>query len=158
MFTRVALATVAACFTASPQVAVAQGMALTSEEHWDPYSRTASAITGKVIFTPSRVTFENGKSLKLMRIGTLPQFASMYGKRAAILYKVTKPDDPVLLQGNRLCGGPKTPKPVTFFVVISGGAEKFDPDRELVIFTSGDVPTSDKDTCATYNYSLPNKI
>ena len=76
-----------------------------SPEQWEAVSTTASSITGNVRFSPDRITFQNGKSLPLEPAGVVPQFGEAMGTVSATLYRVTKPDDPALLQGTRLCGG-----------------------------------------------------
>jgi hypothetical protein len=74
-------------------------------EHWEAVSTTAISITGDVTFAPGRITFGNGKSLPLAAAGSVPGFGAPTGAVDATLYRVTAPDDPVLLHGNRLCGG-----------------------------------------------------
>lgn len=158
MFGRVALAGVMIGLVALPGGTEAQSTPTTAKgERWIAYSTTAQAITGDVTFAPDRITFENGKFLELTRIGALSQFAGMFGKHPATLYKVNKPDAPVLLRGNRLCGGAKTPTPVTFIVVTDTKLDMIGPDRGFAAFISDEVPTGEKDTCATYNYFIPEK-
>jgi hypothetical protein len=59
-----------------------------------------------------------------------------------------KPDDPVLLRGNRLCG-----QPVTFIAVWKhqpfGG--DIDP-RDLVVYSGGNPVAGYGNVCATYSY------
>ncbi len=71
-------------------------------------------ITGRVTFTPSEITFQNGKSLPLVRGGQM-LFRPEAKKRKVMadLYKVTSPDDPVLQNGNKLCKG----KPIAYLIV-----------------------------------------
>jgi hypothetical protein len=40
-------------------------------ENWTPIGRMAQTITGRVMFTPSEITFQNGKSLPLARGGQM---------------------------------------------------------------------------------------
>jgi hypothetical protein len=92
---------------------VAQSPALAaSPEQWEAVSTTAMAITGNVRFSPDRITFQNGKFLAFAPAGAITVTEGREN-RPATLYRVTKPDDPILLQGTRLCGG-RTPEPVTF--------------------------------------------
>ena len=65
----------------------------------------------------------------------------------ASVYSVAAPMDPVLLNGNRLCGS----GPVTY--VASGGA---DSDVAVAVFDTQDIPGSDADMCALYYYTYPN--
>src|SRR5277367_3088332 len=41
-------------------------------EHWTAVSNTAISITGDVLFTPSRITFQNKAALPLFYLGTGP--------------------------------------------------------------------------------------
>ena len=62
-----------------------------SPEQWEAVSTTAMSITGKVRFSPDRITFQNGKFLPLapgQERSRLPRGAS---SRPATLYRVTKP-------------------------------------------------------------------
>jgi hypothetical protein len=123
-------------------------------ETWEALSTTAAAITGNVIFTPERITFQNKAFLDLVSVGTIPIF-QVYGKQErGDLYKVAKPSDPSLLRGNRLCGG-ASPTPVTFVVVwkqkpLAGSQE----ERGFAAFSGNEIPTSDEKTCSTYGYQL----
>jgi hypothetical protein len=69
------------------------------------------AITGDVTLPPDRITFANHKSFPLAPAGTVPEFAAPTERVSATLYRVTAPDDPVLLHGNRLCEGRARPNP-----------------------------------------------
>jgi hypothetical protein len=71
----------------------------------------AMAITGDVTLPPDRITFANHKSFPLAPAGTVPEFAAPMERVSATLYRVTAPDDPVLLHGNRLCEGRARPNP-----------------------------------------------
>ena len=83
-------------------------------EIWTPTSRTAQSITGRVTFTPTQITFQNGKSLPLVPGGQI-LFRPEPKKKPVMadLYKVTSPDDPVLENGNKLCKG----TPVSYLIV-----------------------------------------
>ncbi|MGH6843688.1 MAG: hypothetical protein ACRECU_02990, partial [Methylocella sp.] len=117
-------------------------------EKWSATSHTAMAITGDVRFSPSKITFENGKALPL----TLFEKASLFkddieGGVMAHIYKVVTPSDPKLLNGNRLCGGAK-PVPVTFIAVWkpkSGGVWMAPSSRTT-------KPKGMDDICGTYRY------
>ncbi|MDX1729601.1 MAG: hypothetical protein R3184_00555, partial [Aurantimonas coralicida] len=65
----------------------------------------------------------------------------------ASVYSVAAPMDPVLLNGNRLCGS----GPVTY--VASWGS---DSDVAVAVFDTQDIPGSDADMCALYYYTYPN--
>jgi hypothetical protein len=90
-------------------------------ERWTAYSKTAQSITGDVTFTRARITFGDGRWLPLAPAGLIPGHVApgtlaRGSKLTAQRYRVTSPADPVLLNGNRLCGG-RTPVPVTIIVV-----------------------------------------
>jgi hypothetical protein len=40
-------------------------------ENWSPIGRATQTITGRVTFTPTEITFQNGKSLPLIRGGQM---------------------------------------------------------------------------------------
>ena len=87
----------ALCFALSGLAATAAAQTAPGPETWTPIGRMAQTITGRVTFTPSEITFQNGKSLPLARGGQMlfrPE--AKQRKVMADLYKVTSPDDPVL--------------------------------------------------------------
>jgi hypothetical protein len=125
-----------------------------SPEQWEAVSTTALSITGNIRFSPDRITFQNGKFLPLEPAGVVPQFGEAMGTVSATPYRVTKPDDPVLLHGNRLCGG-KGPQLVTFIAVWKPApvASDIDP-RSMAAFSGSTRPTvaGGPNFCGTYNY------
>jgi hypothetical protein len=134
-------------------LAVSCPWAAAAGEHWEAVSTTAMSITGDVTFSPDRITFGNGKSLPLAAAGTAPNF-DWSGKKTTTLFKVTAPDDPVLLHGNRLCGG-KGPQPVTFIAVWKPDLVGSDVDpRGMAAFSGSARPTvaGGSGFCGTYNY------
>jgi hypothetical protein len=87
-------------------------------ETWTPLGRMAQTITGRVTFTPTEITFQNGKLLPLARGGQMLFRPEPKKKKVMVdLYRVTSPDDPVLENGNRLCKG----KSVAYRVEIREG-------------------------------------
>jgi hypothetical protein len=123
-----------------------------SPEQWQAASNTATAITGNVTFSADQIKFQNGKSLPLTPAGTIRGFLTNGQKVNATLFRVTRPDDPVLLGGNRLCGG-KTPEPVTFIALWKHAPFGGDIDpRDIAVFSGSAAPTDDKGVCATYSY------
>src|SRR3546814_234223 len=82
-------------------------------ETWTAASTTASSITGDVRFSGDKITFQNGKSLPLQKVGSVT-VGDFDGKAVpAMLYKVTKPATLALLRENTLCGR----NPVTYIAV-----------------------------------------
>jgi hypothetical protein len=63
-----------------------------SAEKWDPAGRAAAATTGRVVFSPSRITYENGKSLPLAAAGSTRFATDMGTTVSADVYRVIKPD------------------------------------------------------------------
>lgn len=72
--------------------------------HWTATSRTATAITGNITTCPGTLTFGNGKKLKLQYVGDRKGSWAFGGADSAKIYSVSPPSDPVLLNGNTLCG------------------------------------------------------
>jgi hypothetical protein len=133
---------------------VSGAWAAAAGEHWEAVSTTAMAITGDVTFSPERITFGNGNSLPLATSGTMPEFGAATGAVNATLYKVTAPDDPALLHGNRLCGG-RAPQLVTFIAIWKPALVGSDIDpRSLAAFSGSVRPTAagGPGFCGTYNY------
>jgi len=117
-------------------------------ERWLASSHTATAITGDVRFSSSKIAFENGKDLPLTPFEKASSFNDdIEGEVMADIYKVVAPADPILLNGNRLCGGIK-PRPVTFIAVWkpkSGGVW-------MASSSSATKPKGMDDICGTYGY------
>ena len=124
-------------------------------EQWKAISTTAISITGDITIAVDRITFGNGTSLPLAAAGRVPDFKVDAGKPVnAILFRVTAPDDPVLLSGNRLCAG-QLPQPVTFIAVwrparLRGGVDL----RTIAAFSGREQPkgAAGPDFCGTYDY------
>ena len=104
-------------------------------------SNTAMSITGDVTMDDFGITFENGKKLAFDEL--VADSFTVDGKSVpASLYSVKTPADPVLLNGNRLCGEGK----VTY--VASWGTDLV----MVAVFTTQDAPQSDAEMCASYSY------
>lgn len=109
-------------------------------------STTAMAITGDVEMDDFSMVFADGTRL---------DFDELVGDSFVVdgeivnasVYSVAAPMDPVLLNGNRLCGS----GPVTY--VASWGS---DNDVAVAVFDTQDIPGSDADMCALYYYTYPN--
>lgn len=105
-------------------------------ETWQPLSKTALSITGRVQFSPTRITFQNGKFLPIAA-------ATPEGIDGQV-FKVLRPGDPVLIRGNKLCGS----APVTFVVISKGN----DGERNLSVFTTASEPGQETSACASYSF------
>jgi hypothetical protein len=125
-------------------------IAQTAPETWTPISRVAQTITGRTTFTPSEITFQNGKSLSLARGGAMVFRPEPKQKKImADLYRVTPPDDPVLESGNKLCNG----KPVAYLIVWKSEktGKEADP-RTLAPFSGPKLNSGSPDDCGRYVY------
>jgi hypothetical protein len=137
-------------FALSGLTLAAAAQTASAPETWTPISRTAQTITGRVTFTPSEITFQNGKSLPLVRGGQM-LFRPEAKKRKVMadLYKVTSPDDPVLQNGNKLCKG----KPIAYLIVWKSEkvGNETDP-RTLAPFSGQKLSAGSPDDCGRYTY------
>jgi hypothetical protein len=137
-------------FALSGLTATATAQTVQAPETWTPISRTAQAITGRVMFTPSEITFQNGKSLPLARSGQMlfrPE--GKQKKVMADLYKVASPDDPVLQNGNTLCKR----KPIAYLIVWrpEKAGNEADP-RTLAPFSGQKLNAGSPDDCGRFVY------
>jgi hypothetical protein len=125
--------------------------AASAAEKLPAYSNTAMSITGDVTLGADRITFGNGKSVAVKKVASGKEGKwdpTTSGKAKADIYELTKPQDPKLLRGNRLCGsGPvryvaffKTDDKLTEMVVFQPKADPFgnDPDRVCATYTYGE--------------------
>jgi hypothetical protein len=140
----------AVCFALSGLAATAAAQTAPGPETWMPIGRMAQTITGRVTFTPSEITFQNGKSLPLTRGGQM-LFRPEAKKRKVMadLYKVTSPDDPTFENGNKLCKG----KPVVYLIVWKSEkvGNEVDP-RTLAPFSGQKLNAGSPDDCGRYVY------
>ncbi len=110
-----------------------------ASETWSPTSTTAIAITGEISIDGNRLTFGNGVSISLKPVG-----ADRPG-----VYVIDPPQNPVLMNGNRLCGEEMP----TFLVLARAGNSLY-----FKAFDSPEAPVASADplpqsgTCATYNF------
>jgi hypothetical protein len=113
--------------------------AASAAERITAYSNTALSITGDVTLGADRITFGNGKSVAVKKVALGKEDKwdpTTSGKAKADVYELTKPQDPKLLRGNRLCGsGPvrhvaffKTDEKLTEMVVFQPKADPFGSD------------------------------
>ena len=95
--------TMALCLALSALAGTASGQTPPAPENWAPIGRTAQTVTGRVTFAPSEITFQNGKSLPLVRGGQMLYRPEPKKRKVmADLYRVTPSDQPVLENGNTL--------------------------------------------------------
>ena len=111
-------------------------------------------MTGDVAFTGTAITFHNGASLHLAPAGQIDAFKDAGEVVHAVIFRVVEPADPLLLNGNRLCGGGR---PVTYLAVSQPAPLPGDKSpRSMSAFSGGQRPSSTdtKGFCGTYNYDL----
>jgi uncharacterized protein YecT (DUF1311 family) len=78
----------------SMAVVISCGLAHAETQHWTATSTTSTAITGDIVTSDDRIAFAGGAELGLQSVGS---------DRPGI-YRVDPPANPVLENGNRLCG------------------------------------------------------
>jgi hypothetical protein len=114
-------------------------------ETWIPLSRNAQTVTGRVSFTPSEITLQNGKSLALAPGGQMLFRAEPKKKKVvADLYRITEPDNTV-----PLCKG----KPAAYLIVWKPekAGNEIDP-RTLAPFSGAKLTGGSPDDCGRYVY------
>ena len=127
-----------------------------STEHWTASSTTAMSITGNVIFTPSHMTFSNGKFIVIRYLGARP-IGSPYGtgpaRQLVQLYRIASQAPLRLLRGNALCAKPAT------FLTFFHSPDAAIPTMTLVVagFYTGTQPPlrgNAATLCAAFTYVL----
>ena len=126
---------------------------------FEPYSRTAEAITGKIRLSGNKdfatpgskmtITFKNGKTARLTSVGaSRRQWSDTSDEKVtAEVFKVAK-DPGTLLNGNSLCGGPAT------FIVFSEDSSSSSELLSVAVFSSTKAPRdiNSPGLCGTFNY------
>ncbi|WP_421917277.1 hypothetical protein [Mesorhizobium sp.] len=130
----------AAIVSAAP---VGVAAAYTDEDSYTAVSGTAMSVTGDIQFDDFGITFANGETLKFAEL--VDDHFSVGGEDVpASVYRVGRPRDPQLENGNRLCGA----GPVTFIASWASG----ESGSVIAVFTGEDAPSSDDEMCASYTY------
>ncbi|UIJ72660.1 hypothetical protein [Aurantimonas sp. HBX-1] len=107
-------------------------------------SGTAMAITGDVSFDDFSLVFENGETLVFEDL-VADSFEVGGETVGASVFSLAEAADPVLLNGNTLCGG----EAVTYVGSWSGSMEG---TTIIAFFSTQDEPSSDAEMCASYTY------
>ncbi len=108
------------------------------------YSNTASSITGDISMDDFSISFANGESLDFSDL--VSDHFRIDGHRVpASVYRVQNPADPVLENGNRLCGSGKVS-----YIATWGAGEGL---TAVAVFTGHAAPESDEDMCGSYIYN-----
>jgi hypothetical protein len=107
---------------------------------WTATSTTSIAITGNIAVSADSIKFGNGKSIHIEPVGPdRPE-----------VFRVDPPANPLLLNGNRLCGD----EPPTFVSLFRDGGS-----LTLYVFEGAEAPSSpfglvgvQPGMCASYHY------
>jgi hypothetical protein len=119
------------------------GPAMAVADDYTAYSNTAESITGDISMDDFSITFANGESLDFS--GLVSDHFRVDGHRVpASVYRVKRPADPELENGNRLCGSGR----VSYVASWASG----DGLTVVAVFTGNSAPESDADMCASYTY------
>ena len=132
--------------TSSPIAAFALCVVLASPAFAETYaavSNTAMSITGDIELDETGITFENGEQVTFG--GKVADRLTVDGEEVeASVFSLAKPADPVLLNGNRLCGDP-----VTF---AAAWETRDGSGTVLAVFSTPEAPKSNETMCASYTY------
>ena len=132
--------------TSSPIAALALCVVLASPAFAETYaavSNTAMSITGDIELDETGITFENGEQVTFG--GKVADRLTVDGEEVeASVFSLAKPADPVLLNGNRLCGDP-----VTF---AAAWETRDGSGTVLAVFSTPEAPKSNETMCASYTY------
>ncbi|MGD9476408.1 hypothetical protein [Shinella sp. G-2] len=128
-------------------LALALSLGLAAPAFADTYaaiSNTAMSITGDIEFDDFGITFENGEQITFDQL--IGDTFVVDGNRVtgASVYSVAEPKDPVLLNGNHLCGAPVT--------YVASWATSDNSATVVAVFSTEDAPESDAEMCASYTY------
>ena len=133
-----------------------QGVNSVATAKYIAMSSTAMAITGDIIVSANRITFQNGKSVDVQSAGQVDSYKSSMTKKpvTARLLKAIVPADPPLLQGNKICGGTS----ITYIAVYELPADAYSPKPSQVVDVfNGNHPPKSSDApgaCGVFSYEL----
>lgn len=115
-------------------------------ELWSATSRTATAITGDIALSPTKLVAA-GKTFPLAVAADVEAFGTSGGPKPARIMRVTREVNPVLLRGNTLCS------PAARWIALyrSDGGKGL----TLAVFSGQMQPQGEDDPslCATYYYT-----
>jgi hypothetical protein len=129
--------------TIATAVAFAFAATAAQADSYAAISNTAMAITGDIEFDDFSIVFANGEELVFAEL-VADNFVVDGRRVPASIYSIETPADPVLENGNRLCGmGDVT------YLASWGGSDNL---TIVAVFTTQDVPSSSDEMCASYTY------
>lgn len=114
---------------------------------WIATATASMAITGDITLNGGTLTFGNGAKLALTKVADgNGHWTPVGGSLPGTIYKLSPPSDPVLLNGNTLCG---MKEPVTYVVL----SEPYKGGLALSVFNGRDAPQGfGVNSCAAYFY------
>lgn len=113
-------------------------------DDYTAYSNTAESITGDISMDDFSISFANGESLDFSAL--VSDHFRVDGHRVpASVYRVKRPADPELENGNKLCGSGN----VSYIATWRAG----EGQTAVAVFTGNAAPESDEDMCGSYIYS-----
>lgn len=123
-----------------------QAVAAPATEHWSATSRTATAITGDIDLSPTKLVAAD-KTFPLAVAADVEAFGTSGGPKPARLLRLTRKVNPVLLRGNTLCS-----PAARWIAAYRSGAGK---GLTLAVFSGEAQPRGEDDLslCATYFYT-----
>ncbi|MBN4096083.1 hypothetical protein [Methylobacterium sp. OT2] len=124
----------------------AAAVAAPATEHWSATSRTATAITGDIALSPTKLVAA-GKTIPLAVAADVGAFGTSGGPKPARIMRVTREINPVLLRGNTLCS-----PAARWIALYRRDAGK---GLTLAVFSGEAQPRGEDDPslCATYYYT-----
>lgn len=127
-------------------IAASSAYAQEESDHYAAISNTAMSITGDVWMDDTGITFENDEYLEFSDL--VADKFRVDGKQVpASVYRIAEPADPVLQNGNRLCGSGK----VTYLANWASSKGM----TTIAVFTGKTAPKSSAEMCASYTYEDP---
>lgn len=124
-------------------VAAAVAPALAQGDRYRAFSTTAESITGDIVLDDFSITFANGEALEFSAL--VADHFTVDGEQVnASVYSVADPADPVLENGNRLCGAGD----VSYVANWAAGEGL----TIVAVFTGDAPPESSDEMCASYTY------
>lgn len=124
----------------------ASAVAAPATEHWSATSKTATAITGDIDLSPTKLVAA-GKTFPLSVAADVKAFRASEGPKPARILRVTREVNPILLHGNTFCS------PAARWIAVY----RSDAGNGLTVAVfSGEMQPQGEDDpslCATYYYT-----
>jgi hypothetical protein len=136
-----------------------------NKRSFQPSSRTAQAITGPITLSGGKfaeagsktsIRFGRGKPINLTSVGASWQEWEIGDKRqiTAEVFRLSQ-DPGTLLNGNTLCGDPKS-NPATYIVFFESSMLDLAPELSMAVFRSNPPPRdiNSAGLCGTFGYVI----